>query len=79
LQKSDVAVTARACTTEVRGSNPLSSTRKSGRPDVISYAIFGSFIDWRGSPTVHSAATKLGLVPRSIEILVEPEDLPVLR
>ena len=28
--------------------------------------VFGSFIDWRGSPTVHSAATKLGLVPLNL-------------
>jgi hypothetical protein len=30
------AVTARAATAEVRGSNPLSSTRKSAQTDVIS-------------------------------------------
>ena len=28
--------------------------------------VFGTFIDWRGSPTVHSAATKLGLVPLNL-------------
>jgi hypothetical protein len=31
------AVGVRERAAEVRGSNPLSSTRKSGRPDVISY------------------------------------------
>jgi DNA modification methylase len=25
--------------------------------------LFGTFIDWRGQPTVHAAATQLGLVP----------------
>jgi DNA modification methylase len=28
--------------------------------------ILGTFIDWRGSPTAHSAATKLGLVPQNL-------------
>jgi len=32
-------------------------------PHLCDGGVFGSFIDWRGSPTVHSAATKLGLVP----------------
>jgi DNA modification methylase len=29
-------------------------------------AVFGTFIDWRGQPTVHSAATKLGLKPLNL-------------
>ena len=28
--------------------------------------VFSTFIDWRGLPTVHSAATKLGLVPLNL-------------
>jgi DNA modification methylase len=28
--------------------------------------VFGSFIDWRGLPTVHAAATKLGLAPLNL-------------
>jgi hypothetical protein len=32
-------------------------------PHLCDGGILGTFIDWRGSPTVHSAATKLGLVP----------------
>jgi DNA modification methylase len=31
-------------------------------PHLCEGGILGTFIDWRGSPTVHSAATKLGLV-----------------
>src|ERR1700726_4218852 len=29
-------------------------------------AIFGTFIDWRGQPTVHAAATQLGLRPLNL-------------
>ena len=29
-------------------------------------AVFGTFIDWRGYPTVHSAAVKLGLKPLNL-------------
>jgi hypothetical protein len=35
-------------------------------PYLCDGGVFGSFIDWRGSPTVHSAATKLGLVPLNL-------------
>jgi DNA modification methylase len=28
--------------------------------------VFGTFIDWRGQPTVHAAATKLGLAPLNL-------------
>ena len=37
-------------------------------PYLCDGGVFGSFIDWRGSPTVHSAATKLGLVPLNLII-----------
>ncbi len=30
--------------------------------------VFGSFIDWRGYPTVHSAAVKLGLKPLNLVV-----------
>ena len=35
-------------------------------PYLCDGGVCGSFIDWRGSPTVHSAATKLGLVPLNL-------------
>ena len=35
-------------------------------PFLCDGGVFGTFIDWRGSPTVHSAATKLGLVPLNL-------------
>ena len=35
-------------------------------PHLCDGGILGTFIDWRGSPTVHSAATKLGLVPQNL-------------
>jgi DNA modification methylase len=35
-------------------------------PYLCDGGVFGSFIDWRGSPTVYSAATKLGLVPLNL-------------
>jgi DNA modification methylase len=35
-------------------------------PYLCDGGILGTFIDWRGSPTVHSAATKLGLVPLNL-------------
>jgi hypothetical protein len=35
-------------------------------PHLCDGGILGTFIDWRGSPTVHSAATKLGLVPLNL-------------
>jgi DNA modification methylase len=35
-------------------------------PYLCDGAIFGTFIDWRGSPIVHSAATKLGLTPSNL-------------
>jgi DNA modification methylase len=37
-------------------------------PYLCDGGVFGSFIDWRGSPTVHLAATKLGLV--SLNLIV---------
>jgi DNA modification methylase len=30
--------------------------------------VFGTFIDWRGQPTVHAAATKLGLEPLNLVV-----------
>ena len=35
-------------------------------PYLCDGGVFGSFIDWRGAPTIHSAATKLGLVPLNL-------------
>ena len=35
-------------------------------PYLCDGGIFGTFIDWRGLPTVHSAAAKLGLVPLNL-------------
>jgi DNA modification methylase len=35
-------------------------------PYLCDGGVFGSFIDWRGAPIVHSAATKLGLVPLNL-------------
>ena len=35
-------------------------------PYLCDGGILGTFIDWRGLPTVHSAATKLGLVPLNL-------------
>ena len=35
-------------------------------PYLCDGGVFGTFIDWRGSPTVHSAAAKLGLVPLNL-------------
>ena len=35
-------------------------------PYLCDGGVFGTFIDWRGSPTVHSAATKLSLVPLNL-------------
>ena len=35
-------------------------------PYLCDGGVCGTFIDWRGSPTVHSAATKLGLVPLNL-------------
>jgi DNA modification methylase len=32
-------------------------------PYLVDGGLFGTFIDWRGLPVVHSAATELGLVP----------------
>jgi hypothetical protein len=40
-------------------------------PYLCDGGVFGSFIDWRGSPTVHSAATKLGLVPLNLIVWVK--------
>jgi DNA modification methylase len=35
-------------------------------PHLCDGGVLGTFIDWRGSPTVHSAALKLGLVPLNL-------------
>jgi DNA modification methylase len=35
-------------------------------PCLCDGGIFGTFIDWRGLPTVHSAAVKIGLVPSNL-------------
>jgi DNA modification methylase len=35
-------------------------------PYLCAGGLFGTFIDWRGLPTVHSAATALGLVPLNL-------------
>ena len=35
-------------------------------PYLCDGGVCGTFIDWRGSPVVHSAATKLGLVPLNL-------------
>ena len=35
-------------------------------PCVCDGGVFGSFIDWRGLPTVHSAALKVGLAPLNL-------------
>jgi DNA modification methylase len=35
-------------------------------PYLCDGGILGTYIDWRGLPTVHSAATKLGLVPLNL-------------
>jgi DNA modification methylase len=40
-------------------------------PYLCDGGVFGTFIDWRGSPTVHSAATKLGLVPLNLIVWVK--------
>ena len=34
-------------------------------PCLCDGGVFGTFIDWRGLPTVHSAAAKLGLAAQS--------------
>jgi len=35
-------------------------------PYLCDGGVFGSFIDWRGAPTVHAAATELGLLPLNL-------------
>ena len=35
-------------------------------PHLIDGGVFGTFIDWRGYPTVHAAATQLGLTPLNL-------------
>ena len=35
-------------------------------PCLCDGGVFGTFIDWRGSPIVHAAATKLGLTPLNL-------------
>jgi DNA modification methylase len=48
--------------------------------------VFGTFVDWRGSPTVHAAATALGLTPLSFIVWAkangghgQPLPLPIKR
>ena len=38
------------------------------RPYLCDGGVFGTFIDWRGYPTVHSAAVKLGLKPLNLVV-----------
>ncbi len=38
------------------------------RPYLCDGGVFGSFIDWRGYPTVHSAAVKFGLKPLNLVV-----------
>ena len=37
-------------------------------PCLCDGGVFGTFIDWRGLPTVHSAAVKVGLVPFNLVV-----------
>ena len=37
-------------------------------PYLCDGGVFGTFIDWRGLPTVHAAAAKLGLVPLNLVV-----------
>jgi hypothetical protein len=37
-------------------------------PHLCDGGVFGTFIDWRGLPTVHSAAAKLGLTPLNLVV-----------
>jgi DNA modification methylase len=39
---------------------------EAAKPHLCDGGVFGTFIDWRGLPTVHSAATKLGLMPLNL-------------
>ena len=41
------------------------------RPHLCDGALFGTFIDWRGYPTVHAAATALGLSPINLIVWVK--------
>jgi DNA modification methylase len=41
------------------------------RPHFYDGALFGTFIDWRGYPTVHAAATALGLSPVNLIVWVK--------
>lgn len=41
------------------------------RPHLCDGALFGTFIDWRGYPTVHTAATALGLSPVNLIVWVK--------
>jgi DNA modification methylase len=41
------------------------------RPCLCDGGVCGTFIDWRGLPTVHSAASKLGLVPLNLIVWVK--------
>ena len=35
-------------------------------PHICEGGVFATFIDWRGLPTVHTAATRLGLTPLNL-------------
>jgi DNA modification methylase len=41
------------------------------RPHLCDGALFATFIDWRGYPTVHAAATALGLTPVNLIVWVK--------
>ena len=42
-------------------------------PCLCDGGLFGTFMDWRGLPTVHLAAAKLGLVPLNRDCLGEDQ------
>jgi len=41
---------------------------KASIPHLVDGAVFGAFIDWRGYPTIHAAATGLGLMPLNLVV-----------
>ena len=43
------------------------------RPYLCDGGVVGTYIDWRGYPTVHSAASKLGLKPLNLVVLDEDQ------
>ena len=42
-------------------------------PCLCDGGVFGTFIDWRGLPTVHSAALKVGLVPLNLIVWAQDQ------